>query len=156
MAISNKFVTQYKNWFHNVSESGNQIESIYERYVDEVTKEVSLKKIGERDVYDEIQQAGVGLTFKEMLAKYEKGIVTAEQFSIGSNYDKENIDISDLPTDFVNMQNYIKDMEKKVNDVVKKSKKVDKIVKEYIQLQLSQNGDVLGNDREKGDEENGK
>lgn len=124
-----KFVTQYQNWYHNVSESGNVEEPIYERFVDEVTKQVSLRQVGTRNIYEEIQEAGVGTTFKEMLAKYENGMITAEQLGIGRNYDVEDIDISNLPDNFVDMQNYINDVEKNVNVIKDELDKVNNFIR---------------------------
>lgn len=115
--------------FDNVSypsESGNSEYGVYERYVDKKTGEVDLRLVKKLDRYSEIQEATVGVTLSELIAKYESGEITDFNFRQG-----HYLDLSDFPSNAIEALNLLKNIDNLdvINDYLKSLNIGDEIVK---------------------------
>ncbi|WP_338967387.1 hypothetical protein [Spiroplasma endosymbiont of Lonchoptera lutea] len=91
--------------FENVSipsESGKAEYKIYERVISKDTGKVSLRVSKEANMYNEIQEAGVGTTLNEMIDKYGTGEIVNLNFRAGSY-----VDLSQLPNSAIETLNLL-------------------------------------------------
>lgn len=93
-----KFYTQYNN-YSKPSIPGEAETTEYMRKTDAVTGEIKIIKTGKRNIYNEIQEAGIGITLKEIISKYENNEIPET--------DRPYLDITDTPTDRAELQRMI-------------------------------------------------
>lgn len=92
--------------YNNVSDSsvaGDSLYNVYERVVNKNNGEVSLRVSKVLDLYNEIQEAGVGTTLQELIDKYESGEVVDFNFRQG-----QYLDLSELPSSAMETLNLLK------------------------------------------------
>lgn len=92
--------------YNNVSDSsiaGDSLYNVYERVVNKNNGEVSLRVSKVLDLYNEIQEAGVGTTLQELIDKYESGEVVDFNFRQG-----QYLDLSVLPSSAIETLNLLK------------------------------------------------
>lgn len=92
--------------YNNVSDSsvaGDSLYNVYERVVNKNNGEVSLRVSKVLDLYNEIQEAGVGTTLQELIDKYESGEVVDFNFRQG-----QYLDLSELPNSAMETLNLLK------------------------------------------------
>lgn len=92
--------------YNNVSDSsvaGDSLYNVYERVVNKSNGEVSLRVSKVLDLYNEIQEAGVGTTLQELIDKYESGEVVDFNFRQG-----QYLDLSELPSSAMETLNLLK------------------------------------------------
>lgn len=95
--------------FENVSvpsESGKAEYKIYKRVINKDTGEVSLQISKVANMYNEIQEAGVGTTLNEMIDKYGTGEIVNLNFREGSY-----VDLSQLPSSAMETLNLLKNID---------------------------------------------
>lgn len=97
-----KIYSEYNN-VSDSSVSGDSLYNVYERVVNKNTGEVSLRLVKKLDRYSEIQEAGVGITLNEMIAKYESGEIIDFNFRQG-----QYLDLSELPTSAMETLNLLR------------------------------------------------
>lgn len=92
--------------YNNVSDSsvtGDSLYNVYERVVNKNNGEVSLRISKVLDLYNEIQEAGVGTTLQELIDKYESGEVVDFNFRQG-----QYLNLSELPSSAMETLNLLK------------------------------------------------
>lgn len=92
--------------YNNVSDSsvaGDSLYNVYERVINKNTGEVSLRVSKVLDLYNEIQEAGIGTTLQELIDKYESGEVVDFNFRQG-----QYLDLSELPSSAMETLNLLK------------------------------------------------
>lgn len=95
--------------FENVSipsDSGKAEYKIYERVVSKDTGEVSLRVSKVANMYNEIQEAGVGTTLNEMIDRYGTGEIINLNLREGSY-----VDLSQLPSSAMETLNLLKNID---------------------------------------------
>lgn len=112
--------------FNNVSVSsvsGDSEYGVYERYVNKSTGEVTLRLVKKLDLYSEIQEAGVGITLNEIIAKYESGEIMDFNFRQG-----QYLDLSELPTSAMETLNLLRGIDNLdvINDYLRSLNSDDK------------------------------
>lgn len=112
--------------FNNVSVSsvsGDSEYGVYERYVNKNTGEVTLRLVKKLDLYSEIQEAGVGITLNEIIAKYESGEIVDFNFRQG-----QYLDLSELPTSAMETLNLLRGIDNLdvINDYLRSLNSDDK------------------------------
>lgn len=116
--------SSYYSVADNVSKYSNPGNSFYPNYERVVNSEgqVYVKQIGGYDLYDEIQEAGVGVTLKEMLQKYDTSDVVEMTNSGNFGY----VDTTDIPGNAIELKDYID----RNSDVIKQLQEYNKELKE--------------------------
>lgn len=92
--------------YNNISDSsvaGDSLYNVYERVVNKNTGEVSLRVSKVLDLYNEIQESGIGTTLQELINKYESGEVVDFNFRQG-----QYLDLSKLPSSAMETLNLLK------------------------------------------------
>lgn len=112
--------------FENVSvptESGKAEYKVYERIINKDTGEVSLRVSKVANMYNEIQEAGVGTTLNEMIDKYGTGEIVNLNFREGSY-----VDLSQLPSSAIETLNLLKNIDNLdvINDYLRSLNSDDK------------------------------
>lgn len=111
-----KFHTQYNN--KRTPTNAGQEETIeYQRIQNEHTKEWKLKEIGKRNIYNEIQEAGIGTSLKEIITKYQNDEID----QLGNNQ-KNYIDTTTLPENKIDFEEHIRNLEQQINETKNKIK----------------------------------
>ncbi|UZQ29490.1 MAG: hypothetical protein OHM56_10000 [Spiroplasma phoeniceum] len=123
-----KIYSEYNN-VSDSSVSGDSLYNVYERVVNKNTGEVSLIVNKVLDLYNEIQEAGIGTTLQELIDKYESGEFVDFNFRQG-----QYLDLSELPSSAVETLNLLKNIDnldvindylRSLNTVNEKEKKDD-------------------------------
>lgn len=114
--------------YNNVSDSsvvGDSLYNVYERVVNKNNGEVSLRVSKVLDLYNEIQEAGVGTTLQELIDKYESGEVVDFNFRQG-----QYLDLSELPSSAMETLNLLKGIDNLdvINDYLRSLNNVDEKV----------------------------
>lgn len=122
-----KFHTQYNNK-RTPTNSGEEETTEYQRTQNEHTKEWKLKEIGKRNIYNEIQEAGIGTSLKEMIIKYQNNEID----EIGTNQ-KNYIDTTKLPENKIDFEEHIKNLEQQINETKNKIKEQELKTKEIYE-----------------------
>lgn len=111
-----KFHTQYNNK-RTPTNAGQEETTEYQRIQNEHTKEWKLKEIGKRNIYNEIQEAGIGNSLKEIITKYQNNEID----TLGDN--KNNyINTTTLPENKIDFEEHIKNLENQINETKNKIK----------------------------------
>lgn len=105
-----KFHTQYNNKI-TPTNAGQEETTEYQRIQNEHTKEWKLKAIGKRNIYNEIQEAGIGTSLKEMIIKYQNDEID----EIGTNQNNY-IDTTTLPENKIDFEEHIRNLEQQINE----------------------------------------
>lgn len=111
-----KFHTQYNNK-RTPTNAGKEEFEEYQRIQNEHTKEWTLKAIGKRNIYNEIQEAGIGTSLKEMIIKYQNDEID----EIGTNQNNY-IDTTTLPENKIDFEEHIRNLEQQINETKNKIK----------------------------------
>lgn len=100
-----------------------EIETIYKSYdyVDEVSQEkyLSFKESSTTNIYDYIQEAAKGCSVQELIERYNRGDLMAL-----SQRESQFLDVSDMPTDVLDLQENIDNSKKVFNDIKPEVKKL--------------------------------
>lgn len=144
--------------FDNVSvssECGTSEYGVYERVVNKNSGEVSLRLVKKLDLYSEIQEAGVGITLNEIIAKYESGEVMDFNFRQG-----QYLDLSEFPSSAIDTLNLLRGIDNLdvINNYLKSLKEFDNDINE-VDNQIVLDVDSQKNEfdlKEKGKIENEK
>jgi hypothetical protein len=111
-----KIYSEYNN-VSVPSESGTSEYGVYERFVNKDTGEVSLRLVKKMDRYSDIQEAAIGTTLQELIAKYESGEIVDFNFRQG-----QYLDLSKLPSSVMESLNLLKSIDNLdlINDYLRK------------------------------------
>ena len=95
------FPTKFNKERASFSEAGTRFKKVYELQSDE-DGVITLRKTGEKNLYDEIQSHAESVDINNILARFQNGDVTALGTPRG-----EYIDITDMPTNFRDLMNVV-------------------------------------------------
>lgn len=122
-----KFHTQYNNKI-TPTNAGKEEITEYQRIQNEHTKEWKLKPIGKRNIYNEIQEAGIGTSLKEMITKYQNDEID----QLGNNQNNY-IDTTTIPENKIDFEEHIKNLEKQINETKNKIKEQEQKTKQIYE-----------------------
>lgn len=103
------FFTQYNN-ITKPTIAGEEETTEYQRIQNEKTKEWTLKPIGKRNIYNEIQEAGIGSSLKEMIIKYQN-----DEIDTFGNEQNNYIDTTTIPNNKIEYEEHIRNLEQQIN-----------------------------------------
>lgn len=89
-------ITRFHNQYNNISKptnAGNEIIEIIEKRTNPITGEITFKKTGERNIYQEIQEASIGASLEEQIKK-----LLAEEIE---QNEMQYIDTTSIPNNFI-------------------------------------------------------
>lgn len=121
------FFTQYNNKIIPTT-AGEEETTEYQRVLNEKTKEWTLKPIGKRNIYNEIQEAGIGSSLKEMIIKYQN-----DEIDTFENRTSSYIDTTTIPENKIEYEEHIKNLEQQINETKNKIKEQEIKAKELYE-----------------------
>lgn len=122
-----KLHTQYNNK-KTPTNAGNEEITEYQRIQNEHTKEWTLLPIGKRNIYNEIQEAGIGTSLKEIITKYQNNEIDTLE-----NNQNNYIDTTTLPENKIDFEEHIKNLEQQINETKNKIKEQESKTKEIYE-----------------------
>lgn len=121
------FFTQYNN-ITKPTIAGEEETTEYQRIQNEKTKEWTLKPIGKRNIYNEIQEAGIGSSLKEMIIKYQN-----DEIETFGNEQNNYIDTTTIPNNKIEYEEHIRNLEQQINETKNKIKEQELKTKEIYE-----------------------
>lgn len=120
-----KFATQYNNT-SNPTNAGSPIIEIIERRTNPITGEITFKKTGERNIYEEIQEASIGASLEEQIQQLlNEDIEPIEQ---------QYLDTTSIPEHFTDREELKKQNYEKIQKLEKELEEAKLTIKEKEEI----------------------